>query len=449
MLTADLIRPRLGWGGGKVWTRPLGVRDETYLKMAADLTALYRDHVGRKRGELKELLSDYEGESLDYPIIRGLAKTLSDGCHFASDPPIEPGALREHLFLQAAERGPVVARPDLLHRTTRDEVIAEAATGLGLSTQTIEEALYADLNEEQIVQKVPQVSPRELIERYNLELARGLLYWASEMRIFVGDGYKDVFKFIKLFKLMHTIRETGSTPAELGRIGGYEITLDGPISPFVQTTIRYGRQMAKFLPALLLCRNWKMEADIHIPSPPGMRDTQKGPLLYRLDPRSGLRSHYRASGPFDSKLEEDFSGEFEAKYSRARRQWELRREDEIIPLGDTVMIPDFSFTHVKDKRRALLEIVGFWHPNYLRRKVDKLRQTGRRDLIVLVYEGVKCSQDDLAKVPGEVLFFKKKPVLKKVLEAVERCAVFAPSRNQCETGFAPSGSECGVSNSGK
>jgi predicted nuclease of restriction endonuclease-like RecB superfamily len=184
--------------------------------------------------------------------------------------------------------------------------------------------------------------------------------------------------------------------------------------------------MAKFLPALLLCRNWKMEADIHIPSPPGMRDAQKDPLLYRLDPRSGLRSHYQASGPFDSKLEEDFSGEFETKYRRARRQWELRREDEIIPLGDTVMIPDFSFTHVKDGRRALLEIVGFWHPNYLRRKVEKLRQAGRKDLIVLVYEGVKCSQEDL-EIPGEVLFFKKKPVLKKVLEAVERCAVSAPT----------------------
>lgn len=76
----------------------------------------------------------------------------------------------------------------------------------------------------------------------------------------------------------------------------------------------------------------------------------------------------------------------------------------------------------------MLEIVGFWHPNYLKRKVEKLRQAGRRDLIVLVYEGVKCSQEDLAEVPGEVLFFKKKPVLKKVLEAVERCAK-APAKS--------------------
>jgi predicted nuclease of restriction endonuclease-like RecB superfamily len=74
--------------------------------------------------------------------------------------------------------------------------------------------------------------------------------------------------------------------------------------------------------------------------------------------------------------------------------------------------------------------------------VEKLRKAGRRDLIVLVYEGAKCSQEDLAEVPGKVLFFKKKPVLKKVLEAVERCAVPASVGNQCdETGFAPPGSE--------
>jgi hypothetical protein len=58
--------------------------------------------------------------------------------------------------------------------------------------------------------------------------------------------------------------------------------------------------------------------------------------------------------------------------------------------------------------------------------LEKLRQAGRKDLIVLVYEGAKCSQEDL-EIPGEVLFFKKKPVLKKVLEAVERCAVSAPT----------------------
>jgi predicted nuclease of restriction endonuclease-like RecB superfamily len=137
-----------------------------------------------------------------------------------------------------------------------------------------------------------------------------------------------------------------------------------------------------------------------------------------------LRTHFKASGPFDSELEADFAAEFEAKYGGAKRKWELAREDELIVVGDTVMIPDFSFTHRKDGRRALLEIVGFWHPEYLRRKLQKVRQAGRSDLILLVYRSANVAEGEFeAASAGEVLTFTRKPILKEVLAAVERCAV--------------------------
>jgi predicted nuclease of restriction endonuclease-like RecB superfamily len=163
-------------------------------------------------------------------------------------------------------------------------------------------------------------------------------------------SFVDVFKFIKLFKLMHSVAPLAPRTGE-GHAEGYRITLYGPISPFVKSTQRYGIQFAKFLPA-------------------------------------------------------------------------LAREDEVIVVGDTVMIPDFSFTHRKDGRRALLEIVGYWHPDYLRRKLEKVRQAGRRDLILLVYESANVAEGTFeAASASEVLTFKSKPVLKDVLAAVERCAV--------------------------
>lgn len=112
------------------------------------------------------------------------------------------------------------------------------------------------------------------------------------------------------------------------------------------------------------------------------------------------------------------------KKSTAARLWQLAREDELILVGDTVMIPDFSLTHRKDGRRALLEIVGFWQPDYLRHKLAKVRQAGRRDLILLVYESANVAEGTFEAVSaGEVLTFSRKPVLKEVLAAVERCAV--------------------------
>jgi predicted nuclease of restriction endonuclease-like RecB superfamily len=147
-------------------------------------------------------------------------------------------------------------------------------------------------------------------------------------------------------------------------------------------------------------------------------------LRYELDDSTELRGYFKGAKGFASRLEAGFAAEFEEKYNRAERVWELAYEDEIIPVGDTVMIPDFSLTHRKDGRRALVEIVGFWHPNYLRSKLRKIREAKRADLIVLVYESANVAEGAFEEVSAaEVLMFKSKPVLKEVMSAVERSAV--------------------------
>jgi hypothetical protein len=421
MLTADLIRPRVRVWGNEIMTQPLSQKDPSGLRTAAELIQLFQTHLNHPRRELEAALEDYEGDRLDYPILRGFAKVLSDAATFANEPPVDPTNLRTALFRRAAERGPVVAHPDLLHPSIRETLISEVAESFGLTPAGVEHVLYADLPEEQLLVALgPNWTAPELVGRYNLELARGLLYWASEMRLTVQGGYKDLFKYLKLFKLMHTVRTLPK--------GGYAITVDGPLSPFVQATLRYGFQMAKFLPGLMLCPEWTMEADIHVPWKQAQGGTAKPATLhYRLDHRSELRSHYTASAAYDSLLEEDFAAEFEVKFGGTERKWVIAREDEIIPVGDSVLIPDFSFTHIRDGRRALVELAGFWHPEYLRRKAWKLRQAGRLDVVLVAYQSVNTTSETWADVPGEVLLFASKPVIKDVLEAVERCAVLPSS----------------------
>jgi uncharacterized protein len=419
MLTADLIRPRVRIQGNQITTQPLSQRDPIGLRTAAELIRLFQAYLNQPRRELDAALEEYEGDRLDYPVLRGLAKVLSDATTFANEPPVDPTDLRAALFTRAAERGLVVAHPDLLHPALRETLISEVAESFGLTPAGVENTLYADLPEEQLLVALgPQWTEQELVGRYNLELARGLLYWASEMRLTVQGGYKDLFKYLKLFKLMNTIQRLPK--------GGYAITVDGPLSPFVSATLRYGFQMAKFLPGLMLCPEWTMEADIHVPWRRAQGETAKSsPLHYRLDHRSELRSHYMASAAYDSLLEEDFAAEFEAKFGGTQRKWVLAREDEIIPVGDSVLIPDFSFTHIRDRRRALVELAGFWHPEYLRRKAWKLRQAGRLDVVLVAYQSVNTTPETWADVPGEVLLFASKPIIKDVLEAVERCAVLS------------------------
>ena len=106
-----------------------------------------------------------------------------------------------------------------------------------------------------------------------------------------------------------------------------------------------------------------------------------------------------------------------------RGHWRLTRESEVLLLGDTVMIPDFIFVDEQDEsRKIMLELVGFWHPEYLRRKIEKVRAANCADLLLLVYQGLNIAEDAFKDVASEVIFFQHKPVLKEVMETVETMA---------------------------
>lgn len=404
MLTGDLVRPRLRKRGEQVVINRLPVNDH-WQRTAERLITLFQASVDQPRWVWENHLAAFEGDSTDYVVIRGLAKVLTDAAEFVPlDAPISPVELRQHVFAQ----GPVFPTVDLFHQQTRADVFAQVGRALDLSPDQVEALLFADRPAHYILVDAGSVwTPDTLIARYNLELARGVLYWARAMQVEIFDGYKDFWRYLKLFKLMFWAFRRPE--------GGYHVELDGPISPFVKSTTRYGRQFAAFLPALLLCERWQMRAEVRAPQFDAL-------LTYQLDDQAPLSSHFRQSGAFDSRMEADFAAEFYAKFGDEREGWELTREDEVILLGDAVMIPDFTLTHRKTGRRAVIEIVGFWHPDYLRRKVEKVKAAHRHNLILLVYEGVNLSQESLHNVPGQVLYFKNKPVLKEVMALVEAVA---------------------------
>ncbi|MCQ3930415.1 MAG: hypothetical protein DPW16_08130 [Chloroflexi bacterium] len=404
MLTADLIRPRLRIRGDALHVELLPPENRHWQATAAALIDLFQNLSGHTSREWEMAVEQLEGERLDYVVLRGLAKVLSDGATWVThSTPLPPADLRRLVF----GRGPVLDEADLFHPQSRAILLQDIAAELGTDMTTLEQSLFADLASESVLAEIgPTWTPESLITRYNLELTRGVLYWARLMEVEIYDGYQDFWRYLKLFKLMFEAKPYQD---------GYWVTLDGPISPFVSTTTRYGRQFAAFLPALLLGERWQMRATVKSPFGEDW-------LRYELNSTSPLTSHFKRSGEFDSRMEADFAAAFIEKFGEGRGQWQLSREDEVLLLGDTVMIPDFAFTHQKDGRRALLEIMGFWHPDYLRRKLAKVRTAGRSDLILLVYEGVNLTAEQLTDVPGEVLYFKNKPVLKDVMALVERVA---------------------------
>ena len=406
MLTADLVKPKLRLRGSELFIDLLNEHDPCWLQAAKELIDLFRKHMDQSLEAWDKALETYLGDRIDYIVVRGLAKVLTDAATFTPiETPLPPAQLRERLFAY----GPTFATPQLFHPQTRYEIVKNVADELAITPEQVEATLFADRPATYLLSDAgPEWAPEVLLARYNLELARGVLYWASNITIEAASNYKDLWKYIKFFKLMFW--------AEPKHEGGYRIDLDGPISPFVSSTLRYGRQMAAFLPALFHCEQWNMVAAVHPPQ-------AAKAVTYRLDSHSSFRSHFKQSSLFDSRLEADFAGEFEQKMGRKRGHWRLERESELLLLGDTVMVPDFVLIDTKDEhRRILIELVGFWHPNYLRRKVDKVRAANCAHLLLLVYKGLNITEGAFSDVASEVIFFSQKPVLKEVMEAVEEMA---------------------------
>jgi hypothetical protein len=421
VLTTDLIKPFLRVYGRMLSVDRLDEADVYWLQTAHDLLDLFRQYQDRPRACWEEALENFEGTRVDYLRIRGLAKVLSDGATFVPRAyPITPRELRARLFCH----GPVFEQPDLFHPLTRRDLLQEAANELALSVEEVDGALFADHPGAHILTDIgPAWTAQGLLARYNLELARGALYRATVVQIEIYDHFKECWAYLKLFQIMYVARELPE--------GGYQLMLSGPLSDFVETE-RYGIAFAEFLPALLLGERWNLVARVKSPFPRQVREpevrrvAEDSQLLYRLDHTCGLQSHYRAGRLYDSSLERSFASEFhdfEEKFGAERGKWRLLREDQVLVLDGTVMIPDFLLVHTRDeRRRILIELVGFWSPRYLQTKIAKVQAAQCPNLLLLVYEHLKVTRQDFGAIPGDLLFFKEKPVLKEVMSAVEALA---------------------------
>ncbi len=382
--------------------------DERNLAIATDLIALFHQHVGQTRGALETQLREMEGEETDFKVKRGLAHLLKADAFstFEIVSPLEPQALRQRVFALSAE---VVSSPASTPTTlTRlaDQLCQELEREV-LPDQ-IRAGLYADLEENRILTRFEAPTPEALLHRYNLSQVQGVFYRASQITLNAHRNdpgeYKLLFRYLKLFQLMAYIEGDADH--------GFTITIDGPTSLFTAST-RYGTDIAKLLPALLHVTKWSLKAELQL------KDSYSGETRTRrfsLDSDCGLVSHYPPGKPYDSLLEAAFAERWES----LKTEWRLEREVDLIPIPGSVMIPDFRLVH-PDGRSHLLEIVGYWRPDYLKKKFSQVRQSGCENLVLAVSERLNLEKAGvkLGGTPAKVIWFKDKLLPKAVLAAIE------------------------------
>lgn len=380
---------------------------------------LVRKLEGRPRRVVREALDRQERRIRDARRLAGVSKSLLDRCEFR--PP--EGAkrapeVREALFRARGELWPPVPGDEA-------EPYERAAAELGLEVTEIERVVYADRPDSRVLTRAPDFGGEELLQAYDLDLARGVLLDAVEMEVTALGAWGDVFRAVKLARLMYRIEATDG-----GGERRYRVRLTGPAAPFVARPQRYGRRFARIVPALARAPGWTLEAEI---ASDGRR------LPYHLDaetlpvePEGSPTDRAR----YDSSWERSLAREFAEKLGPEREGWTLRREATPVPLGPgsgsggqiELLLPDFTVSH-EDGREALVEIVGYWTPEYLEEKLRKVTAAGLEHLVLVVYRDLAASETGevlrkrLAQAsPGPVVWFARKPKIGDVMEAVERAA---------------------------
>jgi predicted nuclease of restriction endonuclease-like RecB superfamily len=385
-----------------------------YRAYAGRMLSVYRDGAGRERRALHRQVEAIFADEPDCPVrrIQAFCKLLDDASTFEDDPGGRAARLRLDIFSRAAALHPLVRDPDRLFEHEEEKVKATLADELDTPWEHIDQALYADVIAFQRLQafqgffhRTPRTDPMParaaardeaaaFLSRYNVAQLQACLYRAQSVTVTATGDLKTIVRYAKLARLLHEIVRLGPSR--------YEITFSGPAS-VLRETRRYGVNFARFLPALLACRGWEMTAVLQTP--------WKSRATLCVSDRDGFTSHLPAPQEFDSRLEESLA----RRFGPAQAGWQLLREGEILHEHQTTFLPDFTFRH-EDGTEVLLEIVGFWTPEYLARKRELLRRFRRHRILLALPES---SLRPGATITDNVLTYKTTPKLAPLLAALE------------------------------
>jgi len=356
VLRKDLLRVSRAGGG----YRPRFTTRQ-HRPLAARVLGAFESHVGERRGDLDDALAALETESGgDFKLVRGLATLVERECSFETRAPVPPRRVRRAAF-EAAEAVGVASEAE------RETAVDRAADALGIEPEAVESSLYADRDvNEVLVDADVRWDPDSLLEQYDLSLAQTALFDATEVRIRSNDP-KRLVSAVKRLRLMYEVEKTPE-----GRV----LVVTGPDALFSRTR-RYGTAFARLLRTVAASAEWSLEATIDDRGRERtMRLSDGDVTVPGVDPV--------AEPAFDSGIEADFAGRFRG----LDLDWTLVREPEPLETGTRVMIPDFAFDYDHADFRLFFEVMGFWTPEYVEKKLGQLADVEDVDLLVAVDESL-------------------------------------------------------------
>ena len=395
MLTGKMVRVR--YARDRIVPHYLDTEDTSWREIAERLLEMFRGQDGRTRGELEDDQREAFGDDPSQLAHQGLAKLLEDRCEFETVSGHPPEELRPAVFRAAAEARAGDAP------FNRAAVLQKIADGLGVAPDVVDHGLFADLKSEQRLVRFKDLSAERLLQRYNVALAQAVLLRSSRVHVIVRNELpqrlRQLLRLVKFHRLVCEIEKTGKE--------GVQLHLDGPLSLFSATN-KYGLQLALFLPAVLLCQDFELKADLRW-------GPQKRPKSFVLSPKDGLVSHLPDFGGYvPPEL-----GIFAEVFRKRSADWDLVEETEIFPLGKGFWVPDFRLVHRESRFSVRLEVLGFWRKASAEKHLERLRQHVREPFLLAVSDQLHIEDAELDGLEAGIHRFRNMPLPDEVMRLAE------------------------------
>jgi len=401
MLTGKLVRVR--HSRERVIPAYLDQRDTRWLEAAREMLDLFRDKQQVTRGELEEEVNEAFGDLPNPLVYQGLAKLLEDRCEFEVVSGHPPEQLREAVFLLATKKRQAEAQRPGQVGLNRQAILAEIAGQFGVEPAVVDQGLFADLKSEQRLQTFKDISPEHLLQRYNVALAQAVLLRSTGVQVLIrGETparWRQLLRQVKFHRLVCAIEAAGKN--------AYMLRLDGPLSLFTATN-KYGLQLALFLPTILLCRDFELRAELRW-------GPERKPKTFSLTPRDGLITHAADTGMYVPPELAMFVELFRKKITG----WDIAEETDILPLGNSMWVPDYRLVHQATQKTVYLEVLGFWRRSSVEAHLARLRKDAKVPFVLAVSEQLHVEEADLDSVPAAIHRFRNMPLPDEIVKLAE------------------------------
>jgi len=404
MLPIELLRVRISSKLNQIRPVFYDSQEKNQLLLVVKLVKMFEqmDTEGVSKAKLDENILEIEAKYTDYKLVRGICHLLEQRCVYALPGRTFPHGgnnnamnainLRRKIFEESSRNGYPATEDE------RKQILQKFATESDLTTDELEIAMWADLDKNKYLKNFESLSPLQLISWYNISILQSLLLNCIklEFSVYGGFSWKKILRKIKQLGLMYFLFHENNLESESNKQTRNQemvfnskkdkrviCTVEGPLS-IVRLTDKYGTAMAKLIPLIIFTDIWSIDAIILRKSISGVRKTYRFqisnkdkdlPLFdaSKVQPQSesNMDSGSIYKNPiddFDSIVEKKFMDKF-LKFSIG---WNLIREpDPLILSNGKAFIPDFVFE--KYGIKVYLEIVGFWTSEYLKRKLEKIK----------------------------------------------------------------------------